>query len=199
MREPRGPLNAELVLAAVELMGRAGRDGTVRVQGQSMLPTLRPGQLLAVEFAPRALARGDLLLFRQGGLLLVHRSLGRARPSAGRILLRTRGDGAPTLDPPVDPAHVVGRVIAVAQGPCWRSFRGPAGRTYGWCVAWHALFWAAVGLLLQHIEAGARRANLRLDLRWRASRIDRLLLRAVHALLFDLAHPRGPKPEVVGG
>ena len=72
-------LSTELVLAAVELMGRVGRDGTVRVEGESMRPALRPGQRLAVDFAPERLARGDVLVFRQGDALLVHRMLWRSR------------------------------------------------------------------------------------------------------------------------
>ena len=96
-------LKAELVLAAVELMGRAGRLGTVRVQGESMNPTLRPGQLLAVDFSPEGTARGDMLLFRQGDLLLVHRRVASAPPLDGRSRFRTRGDGVLDLDPPVDP------------------------------------------------------------------------------------------------
>ncbi|HKQ62516.1 MAG TPA: S24/S26 family peptidase, partial [Candidatus Polarisedimenticolaceae bacterium] len=114
----------ELLDAAVELLGRAGRRGTVRVQGQSMTPTLASGQTLGVEFAPEALRRGDLLLFRQQDYLVVHRLLGPASFPDGRRCWRTRGDGMLALDPPVDPARVVGRVVAVQLGEEWRSLEG---------------------------------------------------------------------------
>jgi len=84
MQSGSAHLSAELLDAAVELMGRSGRGGTVRVRGRSMLPTLVEGQILAVEFNPDRLAHGDMLIFRQAGHLVVHRLLGRARFSDGR-------------------------------------------------------------------------------------------------------------------
>jgi hypothetical protein len=175
----------EWVLAAVELMGHAGRRGTVRVRGESMQPTLRPGQLLAVDFAPQRLSRGDMLVFRQGDLLLVHRLLGSARPKDGRPRLRTRGDGTLGLDPPVDLDRVVGRVIALEDGSRWRTTRDRRARTYAWCLAWHDLFWAAV--------AGVSPRRLQ----WRVAVVDRRLLRAVHRTLFNRLHADVPRPEAL--
>ena len=161
----------ELVLAAVDLMGRAGRRGTVRVRGESMQPTLRAGQLLAVEFAPERLARGDMLIFRQGDLLLVHRLLGPARPIEGRPRLRTRGDGTLSLDPPVDLDRVIGRVVALADGESWRTTRDRPARVYAWCLAWHALFWVAVATVSLRVDRGLR--GLRIPWRSRVHRCGR--------------------------
>jgi hypothetical protein len=190
-------LRAELVLAAVELMGRAGRRGTVLVQGESMRPTLRPGQLLAVEFSPEVTARGDMLVFRQGDALLVHRLVGPAPPLDGQPRLRTRGDGVLELDPPVDLDRVVARVVAFKDGERWRSTRHRAARAYAWCLAWHNLFWAAVGVVLRRLEYRLKRSKSGLRLRPTARAVDRRLLRGVHRLLSRRMHRSVAKPEGV--
>src|SRR5262245_48047142 len=156
MPDPSAARPGALTLAAVELLGRASGESTVRVQGESMVPILAPGQRLRVEFAPARLSRGDILLFRQGEALLVHRLLGRARPAAGSVRLRTRGDGAAVLDPPLDPALVLGRVVAIEEGGVWRSLRTRRARLYAVAPAWHDLFWAVVGAVLRGGQGGAR-------------------------------------------
>ncbi len=188
----------ELVLAAVDLMGRAGRRGTVRVRGESMQPTLRPGQLLAVEFAPERLARGDMLIFRQGDLLLVHRLLGPARPIHGRPRLRTRGDGALTLDPPVDLDRVVGRVVALADGEHWRTTRDRPARAYAWCLAWHDLFWAVAATVSQRVDGRLRGLRIRWRLRPVVARVEHWLLLRAHRTFFDRLHSDVPRPEALG-
>jgi hypothetical protein len=188
-------LRAEIVLAAVELMGRAGRQGTVLVQGESMRPTLRPGQLLAVEFSPGATARGDMLVFRQGETLLVHRLVGPAPALEGRPRLRTRGDGVLVFDPPVELDRVVARVVAFKDGERWRSTRHRAARAYARCLAWHDLFWGAVGVVLRRLENRLKTSRIGLRLRPVARAVDRLLLRCVHHLLFKRMHPTVAKPD----
>jgi hypothetical protein len=192
-------LRRELVLAAVELMGRDGREGQVRVQGESMLPTLRPGQLLAVDFAPAPAARGDLLVFRQGDLLLVHRVLGSARPLDGRPRLRTRGDGAPQLDPAVDLDRVMGRVVAFEAADGWRSVRGGPARVYARCLAWHDLFWAAMRELSVRVDGRLGRYGIPLRFQPWTTAVDRGVLHLVHRLLFRRLHSRAPEPGAGGG
>jgi hypothetical protein len=190
-----GKLPTELVLAAVQLMGHSGREGTVLVQGESMRPMLSPGQRLQVDFAPGPLGRGDLLLFRQGDALLVHRLLGDCRPEHGRRRLRTRGDGVLTFDPPVDLERVVGRVVALEHDGVWRSLRRGPARAYAWCLAWHDLLWAALGVAVRYPERKLRRARLRVGLRAAVAAVDRRLLAVVHRLLFDRMHHEVPGPR----
>lgn len=194
------PLSPELLDAAVELMGRSGRGGTVRVQGRSMEPTLREGQLLDVDFAPGPVACGDLLLFRKDDHLVVHRLLGRARFADGRPCLRTRGDGAPVLDPPVDRGHVVGRVVAVedASGR-WRSVRGRTAQGYARCLAWHDLLWSVAGTLARLGERGLGRLGLghHLPLARAVAAIDRGLLVLAHRALFPRLHTVVAAPQAV--
>ncbi len=194
MREDPGKLT-ELVLAAVDLMGRTGRRGTVRVCGESMEPTLRAGQLLAVDFAPEHLARGDMLIFRQGDLLLVHRLLGPARPIEGRPRLRTRGDGTLSLDPPVDLDRVIGRVVAVADGENWRTTRDRPARVYAWCLAWHDLFWAVVANVSQLFDRGLNKLRIPWRSRPAVAGVERWLIRRAHRIFFDRLHSDVPRPE----
>ena len=196
MSEDSGKLR-ELVLAAVDLMGRADRRGTVRVLGESMQPTLRPGQLLAVEFAPQRLARGDMLIFRQGDLLLVHRLLGPARPLEGRPRLRTRGDGTLALDPPVELDRVIGRVVAVADGEKWRTTRDRPARAYARCLAWHDLFWAGVATVTQRIDRGLYKLRIPWRLRPAVASVERRLIRLAHRAFFDRVHADVPRPEAL--
>jgi hypothetical protein len=184
--ESESGIRRDLVLAAVEMMGREGREGTVRVQGDSMRPTLVPDQLLAVQFTSSA-RHGDMLLFHQGGQLLVHRLLGAAPPLDGRPRLRTRGDGVLKLDPPVDLDRVVGRVVAFRDGGRWRSTEGLAARAYGRCLAWHDFFWAGVGAMLRRVSIGRRVFPA-------VEAIDRALIRLPHHLLYRRVHREVPGP-----
>jgi hypothetical protein len=198
MDPPLSQLTPEWLDAAVELMGRAGRAGTVRVQGRSMLPTLVEGQQLAVDFQPERLATGDMLIFRQHGHLVVHRFLGGCRFPDGRPGLRTRGDGCHGFDPHVHRSQVIGRVTAFRLDGEWRSTRTLRGRVYGKLVAWHDLFWSVSGLATGRLVRGLSRLGIRVPLvRWVAS-ADRRLLGIAHRVLFVGVHPVVASPAEDG-
>jgi signal peptidase I len=193
-----GKLGTEHVLAAVELMGRVGREGTMRVQGESMRPTLRPDQMLAVDFAPEGLARGDMLVFRQGETLLVHRLVGPARPLEGRRRLKTRGDGVGDPDPPVELDRVVGRVVAFEDDGRLMTTRRRPARAYAWCLAQHDLFWSRVAWVSRGVDRRMGRWRIPLRIQPWVLAIDRRLLRLVHHALFERVHPEVPKPAAAG-
>lgn len=195
MSAPSPEIAREIVLAAVDLMGEAGRGGRLRVQGNSMLPTLLPGQELQVTFSSSRPARGTMLVFRQADMLLVHRVVGRARPLGGKPRLRTRGDGVLVFDPAVDYERIVGRVEAFGDARGWRAANTSGARAYGWMVAWHDYFWAALGVLCRRIEPRLSRTGLNLRLRPIVDRLDKTCLRVAHALFFRAAHRRIPEPE----
>jgi hypothetical protein len=183
------------VEAAVELMGRAGRNGTVRVQGISMLPTLEPGRILVVDFTPARLRMGDVLLFRQGGILVVHRFLGHVTSRSAGPCLRTRGDGRPDLDPPLRDEDVLGRVIAVERGGRLRSLDGVTARAYALGLAMHDHFWAAAAYFAGRIDHRATKLGLPGLLRPLATWIDRTALRVKDRLLFAACHRGFVPPE----
>ncbi len=185
-----GQLPADLLDAAVELMGRAGRGGTVHVTGRSMEPTLVEGQLLAVEFAPAEPCRGDLLVFRQADYLVVHRLAGAATTADGHRYLRMRGDARIGLDPPVDLDRVIGRVIAFKDGEVWKSVRTPGARRYAALLGWHGLFWAGIGVLASLGDRAMRKLGMSVDSnRWAAAMDRWLLTRAHHLLAHRVHHP----------
>ncbi len=113
-----------------------------RVQGQSMVPTLHPGDEVVVERVSQDTLRpGDLVLVRDGGRFLLHRLLG-IRHHDGQQLLLTGGDGLRRADPLVPAEAFVGRALrAYRQGQSvplaggrWRAWRHRA-RTTLWAAA----------------------------------------------------------------
>ena len=196
MSEP-DDFHKRLLDAAVDLMGRAGRGGAVRVRGRSMLPTLEPGDVLAVEFSPGKLRRGDLIVFRQDDVLVVHRLVWRQRDADGPRL-RCRGDGARRLDPPVTPDQVVGRVFARGRGEGWRGLRGPGARLYGWFVAHHDLCWALVNRWAGALERRLSRRRVVWSPAALAWAVDQRSLRLAHRVFFPPLHREIPRPREAG-
>ena len=181
-------LPPHLVDAALSMLG-AGRPATLPIQGRSMEPTLPDGSQIVVDFAARSFRRGDLVVFRQGREVVVHRYLGMATFPDGRPCLRTRGDGLLYLDPPCAPQSVLGRVLLLRRQGIWRDLRGRGAAAYATCLAWHASFWAACGVAAERLQRG--RGAL-----WRLTRrLDRALLRVGDGLLFARLHRRAPPPS----
>ncbi len=77
--------------------------------------TLRSGERVLVEFEARDIARGDLVLYRQRTTSSCIALLGPATRRRSMPALRTRGDGSPGLDPPLEPARILGRVVALER------------------------------------------------------------------------------------
>jgi signal peptidase I len=83
----------------------------VTVRGGSMAPLLADGD--QVEIAPaRIYWPGDVLAFRSGDGLIIHRLLGYRRYNK-RLAAVTRGDAAPRPDSPVALDRLLGRVVRV--------------------------------------------------------------------------------------
>ena len=156
-------------------------------------PSERCGSPLLVDFSPRRRRVGDILLFRQGGVLVVHRFLGRVRSRRAGPCLRTRGDGRPDLDPPVFDRDVVGRVVAVRRDGGWRTLRGPLPALYARMIAWHDHVWSGAAWLAGKLDRRLPAAFLRRTV----ARLDHRSLRVADAVLFRLAHRSIPPPSEV--
>jgi Peptidase S24-like len=145
-------------LVAEALRGR-GRL-RLRVHGESMLPTLWPGEVVEIEGCPPEEVRpGEIVLARRDGRLFLHRLVAPCAPNGFRL----RGDSMPGADPPYPPEALLGRLARRAD------------------VKWSR----AVGMLLCHCGL-ARRLALKLY-RWRASAIEfRNRERAVDRTSVDL-------------
>jgi hypothetical protein len=81
-----------------------------------MAPTLHKDDAVRIVAADVADLRiGDIVLVEAGTLYRVHRLVWRRRS------WRTRGDALRGIDPPLDPAVILGRAIAVRRGGVWRA------------------------------------------------------------------------------
>ena len=106
-----------------EVVRKAGRV-RLRVAGTSMVPAMRPGDLVTVERAGmKELVLGEIVVFARSGRLVVHRvtgivaSAGFAKPgSESEPLLQTRGDCTRWKDPIVRSSELLGRVTQIERG-----------------------------------------------------------------------------------
>lgn len=115
---PEGASRDVLVETLLEMWARQGRRGWIRIEGYSMSPLLRPGDAVLITYGDSSLHRGDILIYRRGGCLVVHRLLG--WQGDGSLLLA--GDNELRLDESVAPAAVLGRAVAIcARGRQYRA------------------------------------------------------------------------------
>lgn len=110
-----------LVSEAVRTAGHV----RLRVSGTSMVPAMRPGDLITVERADAAqIAPGEIVVFARSGRLVVHRVTGitanrgsaNSGGSEGDAVLQTRGDCARRKDPIVRGSELLGRVTEIERG-----------------------------------------------------------------------------------
>jgi hypothetical protein len=188
-------LPGHLVDAAVDLLALSEGYGLLPVEGDSMRPTLPPGSALWVKFTRESLRFGDLVVFRQSGVLVIHRLLGSARFPRGRPGLRTRGDALCNFDPEVGADRVLGRVVAFRRGDRWRSVSTRAARAYARLVALHDLLWSSVGVVVERgPDRWLRSVGIRLSFRQEVARADRWLLQLADRWMFERLHPEVPDP-----
>lgn len=91
----------------------------VRVFGTSMLPSIWPGDLLAIENCDASEIRGgDIIRFMQAGRFVIHRVITVANDS-GNIGWITRGDSMTREDLPVSEKHFLGRVCSIRRKSRW--------------------------------------------------------------------------------
>ncbi|MDH3592267.1 MAG: S24/S26 family peptidase [Planctomycetota bacterium] len=176
---------------AARLLGESGAHGRLELTGTSMLPHLRPGDGLWVDFSPRTPRPGDVVVFRQAGALLVHRVLGYRTRGPHGPHFRIRGDHADYLDGPTLGEAILGHVVAFERAGIWRDLTGRPARVYARLTAAHAFCWTGLRTI-------ADRAERALGGPWGLARfvgvLDRAALKVAAGLLFRLAHRRRPEP-----
>ncbi|NLG27074.1 MAG: hypothetical protein GX557_04135 [Chloroflexi bacterium] len=109
MQNPNG-VPGEVVTAAIEAWRQRDARHWVAVEGDSMWPILRAGDRVRVAHGGPAPRPGDIVVFRAGGQLVVHRLVG-SRVADGTTLYITRGDHCPAIDPPVSAGDLLGRAV----------------------------------------------------------------------------------------
>jgi signal peptidase len=108
--DARHALGVELVAEVVRTFGGI----RLRVTGTSMLPAVRPGDVLTIgRVRLEEISPGELVLARRSTRLFAHRVRGYAR--SHEPYLTTRGDRLPHDDPPVFRSDLVGKVTALER------------------------------------------------------------------------------------
>jgi hypothetical protein len=114
-------------LAALELAGQAltrGERVRMTVNGQSMAPLLRPGDVVEVEpAAPEAFTPGEILLARRVGDFVLHRLI--LVSAEGWVL---KGDENSLPDPVLGRSAVLGRAVERERQGARFSLTTPAVR-----------------------------------------------------------------------
>jgi signal peptidase I len=92
-------------------------SGSLRlpVTGWSMLPTVWPGDTLAIEQASSAqVCKGDIVLFSSGRRFVAHRVVAIGDGSAG-LRVQTQGDATPSPDAPLAASDLLGKVSFILR------------------------------------------------------------------------------------
>jgi signal peptidase len=109
--ETWGAIGCEL---AAEVNRRFG-SLQLLVSGSSMVPAVRPGDVLHVKHSEVGnVSKGDIVVFRRAGRLIAHRAL-RTPGKSGKGLLVTQGDRVRLKDAPISGSELLGRVVAIER------------------------------------------------------------------------------------
>jgi signal peptidase I len=101
--------------ALAEHVVGTGMSIRFRACGGSMHPTIFDGDVITVApVAAHEVARGDILLYRDGDRVLAHRLI-RVSSHGTETRFRLRGDSNASCDAPIAAAQIVGRVEAVER------------------------------------------------------------------------------------
>ncbi len=137
----------------------------LRVFGASMLPWIRPGDLLHIlRTDPDRVCPGEIILFARDGGLFVHRVI-RKDQRPGWPLLVTKGDALPRADAPVTDAELLGRVISIDRGDRRIDLQAPGQIALGRLLSHLSVssrFWFPVARLAKRLLLPARGATSRL-------------------------------------
>ena len=154
--EPHPTIKSVYLEAAISLWGKAGKLTVLPVHGYSMAPLFQEGDQILLEYSPLRVRIGDILVFRQGDQMVVHRVLRILRNSSSTSIWIAKGDNNLCIDPPVNPEQVVGRVVIIWRSGCAKQLDRLSWRVTGYAAA--AVGRAAIlALGLLHINPWANR------------------------------------------
>ncbi|MBE0410620.1 MAG: signal peptidase I [Anaerolineales bacterium] len=91
------------------------KEHDVPIQGKSMAPVLKEGDIARVVHDLSDLKPGDIVIYRKGWYLFAHRVLLQYDDEAGRKLYITQGDRSKRPDSPVEESEIIGRVVGVLR------------------------------------------------------------------------------------
>jgi signal peptidase I len=95
---------------------RSVGEAKLSVAGSSMLPSLRPGDILEIQRVPDGdLSLGDIVVFARENRLVVHR-ITQLKREQDDVSVITRGDRSPKADAPVLAGELLGKVRIIQRG-----------------------------------------------------------------------------------
>ena len=119
----------------------------LRVQGCSMLPWVRPGDIAILrKVSPEEIRCGDIVLFRRENRIFVHRKVERFT-WGGRNFIVTKGDANPHADGVIAMPEILGRVERIYRAGRRIEFHSRERRTLNALIARissRTRFWAAL-------------------------------------------------------
>jgi len=148
--------DAANIAAALERRGRV----SLRVQGTSMLPWVRPGDIASIRrVSADAIRCGHVVLFRRNSQLFVHRVIEK-HGAVGAARFRAKGDAHPTCDGIVEQQELLGRVVRIYRGRRRIDLDTPGQLALGLLVSQLSLrsrFWYLLARLAAIITRPVRR------------------------------------------
>jgi signal peptidase I len=148
--------DAAEITTALQRRGRI----SLRVQGTSMLPWVRPGDIARIqEVSAAAIRCGDVVLFRRENRLYVHRIIEKGG-SLGAAEFRAKGDAHPTCDGMVAQHELLGRVVRLYRSGRRIDLDAPCQIALGLLISQLSLrsrFWYPLARLAAIVTRPARR------------------------------------------
>jgi signal peptidase I len=148
--------HAAEIAAALRLRGHI----SLRVQGASMLPWVRPGDIARIQKVSMDATRcGDVVLFRRENRLFVHRIIEKGG-TVDAAAFRAKGDAHPTCDGMVEQQELLGRVVRLYRGGRRIDLDAPSQRALGLLISRLSLrsrFWYPLARLAAIVTRPARR------------------------------------------
>jgi signal peptidase I len=105
-----------VVEAAMDFWLEFKKEHHLPIQGKSMIPIIKEGDVARVLHDISDLKPGDIVIFRKGWYLIAHRVLLQFDDETGKKLYITQGDRSKRPDSPVEECEIIGRVVGVLRG-----------------------------------------------------------------------------------
>jgi signal peptidase I len=148
--------DAAKVAAALERSGRVA----LLVQGTSMLPWVRPGDIARIrKVSMDAIRCGDVVLFCRENHLFVHRIVEKGG-ALNAAAFRAKGDAHPTCDGLVEQQELLGRAVRIYRGGRRIDLDAPGQLALGLLISQLSLrsrFWYPLARLAAIVTRPVRR------------------------------------------
>jgi signal peptidase I len=110
------PEHDRIVTSIFDVWRSLGRITEVTVTGDCMEPVIRKGAKVVVDSSPRSIGSGDMVVFKNGDHLTVHRVV-QVISKEGKQSFLTKGDRNNYCDLAIDEDLVLGKVVRVCNPP----------------------------------------------------------------------------------